>query len=843
MKKLFFPFTLLLIASTIFIACGSDPIYEPEPDPPPPPPPPTEYIVVADEETLNQTVYADEETASSTIEFTTRAPWQSSIAAVATSLSTRDVATSWASVYPTSGGIGDYEIEITLEPNKTGADRTVKISITSGGTTITIRITQQAVRECGTTHLPVYSFSFTVFEANEAWEEGAAGRFLSENATVTLYRLVNGEFEWIDELLTNAYGVATRTSSYTDLFYTVTKEEKGQLFDGFLVAGIFTSWDEVERVQYPETALIANPRPGSVKVVDIHGTGVITYADRQESPHRSISVTNTADTETVITTEATIISPDFRVRVEGVDINGIRWATRNVDMPGTFAENPEDAGMFFQWNRRVGWSSTDPMVNSDGGTTWDSSVPEGTMWYRENDPCPDGWRVPTRTELQLLLDAGSVWTTQNGINGRLFGSEPNQIFLPAAGTRSNTFLDNNMISYWSSTGSPGGSVQGLEAWGQGQLNIVGHLSRSRGNSIRCVEDIIIPVESVTLNQSAITLGETATLIATVLPANATFGHLTWRSSDGAVAGVDATGVVRAVSFSGGTATITATTECGTHTATATVTVEGNVFSGISNSLDGVVIDGIRWATRNVDMPGTFAQNPQDAGMIYQFGSLVGWSSTDPMINSDGGTTWNASFNSSWRPERDPCPDGWRVPTEVELRSLVNSGSVAGTLHGIGGRLFGTAPNQIFLPAAGRRWCGMADFGTLCSSVGRTGFYWSRQSQPMYFLSFGKSSGGVSRADHVRTHGMSVRCIAGVAVESIWLCRSAVTLGPGEYVEIFIARINPYDAGYGHITWTSNNNAVAAVDADGVVTAVSRGMATITAATGCGATAAVIVTVE
>jgi len=34
----------------------------------------------------------------------------------------------------------------------------------------------------------------------------------------------------------------------------------------------------------------------------------------------------------------------------GVIINGIKWATRNVDMPGTFAANPEDAGMFYQWD-------------------------------------------------------------------------------------------------------------------------------------------------------------------------------------------------------------------------------------------------------------------------------------------------------------------------------------------------------------------------------------------------------------------------------------------------------------------------------------------------------------
>ena len=37
---------------------------------------------------------------------------------------------------------------------------------------------------------------------------------------------------------------------------------------------------------------------------------------------------------------------------EGVVINGVRWATRNVDMPGTFAETPESLGMLFQWNRK-----------------------------------------------------------------------------------------------------------------------------------------------------------------------------------------------------------------------------------------------------------------------------------------------------------------------------------------------------------------------------------------------------------------------------------------------------------------------------------------------------------
>ena len=31
--------------------------------------------------------------------------------------------------------------------------------------------------------------------------------------------------------------------------------------------------------------------------------------------------------------------------------------------------------------------------------------------------------------------------------------------------------------------------------------------------------------------------------------------------------------------------------------------------------EGVVINGVRWATRNVAAPGTFIANPQDAGSV------------------------------------------------------------------------------------------------------------------------------------------------------------------------------------------------------------------------------------
>jgi len=168
---------------------------------------------------------------------------------------------------------------------------------------------------------------------------------------------------------------------------------------------------------------------------------------------------------------------------EGVVINGIRWATRNVDAPGTFAPYPESSGMFFQWNRKKGWSATDEV------TDWNSSIPTGTEWYAENDPCPPGWRVPTETELRSLNRAGSTWTSDwhdTGVNGRIFGTYPYQIFLPAIGFRNAStgeHLNRTRGFYWSST------QVSTSAWhsdfGSGSSSMF-HYARHNGFPIRCV---------------------------------------------------------------------------------------------------------------------------------------------------------------------------------------------------------------------------------------------------------------------------------------------------------------------------------------------------------------------
>ena len=180
---------------------------------------------------------------------------------------------------------------------------------------------------------------------------------------------------------------------------------------------------------------------------------------------------------------------------QGVVINGVKWATRNVDKPGTFAANPEAMGMFYQWNRKVGWSSTAQKLNSNGGTTWETNIPIGDSWEKANDPSPVGWRVPTLNEINKLLDNSKVnkeWTTLNGINGWKFTdiTTKNSIFLTAAGCRNKEgTLENVGVSghFWSSTKNSSISAYGLGFSSYG-AELGWNYGRRDGFSIRSVAE-------------------------------------------------------------------------------------------------------------------------------------------------------------------------------------------------------------------------------------------------------------------------------------------------------------------------------------------------------------------
>ena len=245
---------------------------------------------------------------------------------------------------------------------------------------------------------------------------------------------------------------------------------------------------------YPANATNQNIRweSSNPRVATVDADGVVTGVSRGAAVITAIAEDGYVpfyNPERQASARGTVTVFEISSALEGVVINGVRWATRNVDAPGTFAARPEDAGMFYQWNRRVGWSSTDPLVNSNGGTTWDNTYATGVEWGRINDPCPAGWRVPTREELESLVESGSAWLRYNGIYGRVFGVASNQLFLPAAGLRFTTGELSNVglwACYWSSTAHGTGSGWFL-SFGSGSSTVVSN-SRINGFSVRCVSE-------------------------------------------------------------------------------------------------------------------------------------------------------------------------------------------------------------------------------------------------------------------------------------------------------------------------------------------------------------------
>lgn len=99
----------------------------------------TRQIEVADESELEQTLSGDQQT--STLSFVAASDWTSTVSETTPTTKSAD---SWLKLDPDHGGAGSYTINIILEPNETGEARSAVITISCGGTQITVSVTQEA---------------------------------------------------------------------------------------------------------------------------------------------------------------------------------------------------------------------------------------------------------------------------------------------------------------------------------------------------------------------------------------------------------------------------------------------------------------------------------------------------------------------------------------------------------------------------------------------------------------------------------------------------------------------------------------------------------------------------
>ena len=148
--------------------------------------------------------------------------------------------------------------------------------------------------------------------------------------------------------------------------------------------------------------------------------------------------------------------------------SGTLWATCNVG-----ADDPEDYGDYFAWGETqpkdaYSWSNYQHCNGSyntlikycnKSSYGYNGFTDNLTTLLPEDDAATANWgadwRMPTKNEwMELYQNTTHVWTTRNGIRGRLFvGPNGNSIFLPAAGGRYENTLSavGSGGNYWSSS--------------------------------------------------------------------------------------------------------------------------------------------------------------------------------------------------------------------------------------------------------------------------------------------------------------------------------------------------------------------------------------------------------
>jgi len=445
---------------------------------------------------------------------------------------------------------------------------------------------------------------------------------------------------------------------------------------------------------------------------------------------------------------------------------------------------------------------SDSDVNSASISGWASDVPY-EAWSDSsktaNDPCPDGFRVPTKAQWQGVVDNNTrstvgTWSTTwndhtNYSSARFFG---NDLMLPVAGYR-----DGNLGSmsyrgysgyYWSSSEDGSGYAWYL------YLDIGGadtkFRSRRSGLSVRCVADDSSQPLPLSLGKNTLSLesgnSETITISGgtgyyTVITNNSQVASVVISGSNLEITGLSSGAATITVSDTGGeTASISVTVssstspsgKCGAYVAPG-VWKEFDCYNlaaiGKTTSADPFIpswrlIGGYwqwgrkgpsssQWYNTNTEH---FAHGPTGPGdSEANDGAISGWDDSDA---PDG------SWSDSYKTANDPCPSGYRVPTEEQWRGVVdnNTQSTVGTWDSddtnySSGRFFGS---ELILPAAGFRY--YYDSGALAYR-GHYGHYWSssgHSSNYAWNLNFPSGNADTpTPLNYYRRFGFSVRCVA------------------------------------------------------------------------------------
>ncbi|MDE6483725.1 MAG: hypothetical protein K2L01_08250, partial [Rikenellaceae bacterium] len=185
-----------------------------------------------------------------------------------------------------------------------------------------------------------------------------------------------------------------------------------------------------------------------------------------------------------------------------VTIGGVTWSSFNVDTPGKLAASVPSAllgtrqdsrGKFYQWNRKVAWSTNGDVSG------WNATTPSGNTWETANNPCPEGFIVPSNTQWTALISAcnatyymGGTWSATN--YGYLTLTDKtnsaNKLEFPAVGYLnhpSGALADAGICGpYWASTSFNADKANRMY-FASGGVSMGSNYKMS-GFSVRCIQD-------------------------------------------------------------------------------------------------------------------------------------------------------------------------------------------------------------------------------------------------------------------------------------------------------------------------------------------------------------------
>ena len=323
---------------------------------------------------------------------------------------------------------------------------------------------------------------------------------------------------------------------------------------------------------------------------------------------------------------------------------------------------------------------------------------------------------------------------------------------------------------------------------------------------------VVAVSSVSLDKTSVSLnvGESVTLAATVKPDNATNKTVSWSSSNASVASVDASGKVSAVAE--GTATITA--KAGDKTATCSVTVTKKVVAVESVTLDKSSLELNEGETATL----TATVKPDNAS-----DKTVTWSSSKTSVatvDANGKVTAVAEGNATITAKAGNKSATCSVTVTknvVAVESITLDKSSLELNEGETATLAATVPPD------------NATNKTVTWTSSSSSIATVDQNGKITAVSEGTATITAKAGDKTATCSVTVKKNT-VAVESVTLSKSSLELTEGETATL-TATVKPDNATNKTVTWSSDKTSVATVDANGKVTAVAEGTATITAKAG------------